>query len=156
MKTRNIDRWVYNHSNKPMHYVRVKNPPKTPMEKRSRVQEARQQQFNFWCMRYGVYCGSYLPTDHRTLLRKGWKDTTHPNRRKHKPDTTEYTRKSTGQKIEHHDSKDGIDHHYHWFNNHSTGDVDYYFDRFGKPCKKKKRETHLAPLDRDFIWRKKK
>ena len=27
---------------------------------------------------------------------------------------------------------------------------------YGNPCKRKKRNTHLAPLDRDFIWRKKK
>ena len=151
-----VDRWVYEHSQKPKHYKRVKNPPETALDKLRRLQDARQQQYNRWCKRYGVYCGSYLPTDHKTLLRKGWKDSTHPNGKKHKPDVTEYMRKSTGQKVVHHDEIHGEARHYHWYNRHSRGKDDYYLDRYGEPCKKGKPATHLAPLDRNYEMRKRK
>lgn len=151
-----IDKWVYNNSVKPNHYKRVKNPPKTILEKIMRPQDARQQQFNNWCKRFGVFCGSYLPQEHRKLLKKGWFDSTHPNGKIHRPDIVEYTRKSTNQKVVHHDHKNGFDEHYHWYNNHSKNKDDYYFDRYGEVCKKDKPATHLAPFDKNYNMRKKK
>lgn len=69
-----IDRWVYRNSQKPKHYIEVKDPPKTVMEKFSRPQDARQMQYNKWCRRYKIYSGSYLPENDRRLLKKGWED----------------------------------------------------------------------------------
>lgn len=151
-----VNQWVYKHSRKPEHYKRVKSPPKTISEKIKRPQDARQQQYNNWCKRYGVYNGSYLPENHKSLLRKGWEDITNPNGKKHRPDITEYLRKSTQQKVVHHDEKDGFDKHYHWYNIRSKNKDDYYLDRYGDPCKKGKPKTHIAPLDREYNMRKKK
>ena len=151
-----INMWVYRRTEKPEHYKRVKNPPKTAMDKILRPQDARQQQFNNWCKRNGVYCGSYLPEDHKALLKKGWRDTTNPVGRKNKPDITNYRRKSSGQTVAHHDEKDGALHHYHWYNSASKKRDDYYFDAYGDPCKKGARATHIAPLDKDYEWWKKK
>ena len=143
-----FDKFVYRSTKKPEHYVRV-DAPKT-------LQEFRQVQYNNWCKRFGVYNGSYLPTNHRDLLHKVWLDITHPNGRKHKPDITEYIRKSNHQRVAHHDEQDAFDKHYHWYNPNSKNNDDYYLDRYGSPCKKGKPQTHLAPLDKNYNMRKKK
>ena len=143
-----FDRFVYKNTEKPEHYVHVDEPKS--------LQDYRQMQYNGWCKRNGVYNGSYLPAEHRTLLKKGWIDTTHPNGKKNKPDITYYRRKSSGQRVVHHDETESTDKHYHWYNNLSNSNDDYYFDRCGKTCKKGKPATHLAPLDRIFNFRRKK
>ena len=155
--SRKMDQWVYRHTQKPTHYVRVKNPPRTDAEKKTRPQDARQEQFNRWCARYRVYCGSYLPAAHRDLLGNGWDDTTHPNGRKYRPQIVEYTRRSTQQRVVHHEEDETSYEHYHWLNpNNSDEDKRiYYLDRFGVPAGKGKMQTHLAPLDRDFVEKRK-
>ena len=96
-----------------------------------------------------------LPEKHKSLLCKGWVDVTHPNGKKYKPDITEYLRKSTKQRVAHHDEAGGFDKHYHWYNEQSKSNEDYYLDRYGIPCKKGKPQTHIAPLDKKYIMRKK-
>ena len=68
-----IDQLIYSVTKKPKHYKEVRNPPKTQLEKLFRAQDARQLQFNRWSKRHKVYSGSYLPHNHRDLLKKGWK-----------------------------------------------------------------------------------
>lgn len=46
MKKSLIDKFVYSITEKPKHYVEVKNPPKTVAEKLTRPQDARQVQYN--------------------------------------------------------------------------------------------------------------
>ena len=69
-----IERIVYLITEKPKHYVEVRNPPKTAREKLARPQDARQMQYNRWSKHYKVYSGSYLPENDRRLLKKGWED----------------------------------------------------------------------------------
>lgn len=68
-------RMVYNNTVKPEHYVHV-DEPKT-------LQDKRQIQFNKWCRRNGVYCGSYLPANPDTLNKKGksWTEITAKNKK---------------------------------------------------------------------------
>lgn len=90
-----IDKWVYSHSKKPKRYKRVKKPPRSWVDKIISPQDARQQQYNKWCKRYGIYSGSYLPDNPDKLLKKGWREFTSPK------DKTglhrEFQRKSTGR-----------------------------------------------------------
>lgn len=108
MKMHNfIDRWVYKNSKKPGHYIEVKDPPKTVMEKFSRPQDARQMQYNKWCKRYKIYSGSYLLENDRRLLKKGWED-----KKYLKNGGKVMQRKSSGQTIR--SDWHGRPHHYHW------------------------------------------
>ena len=116
MSIKFIDKLIYNISKKPTEYKRVHKPPKTSLDKLLNYQDARQQQFNDWCKRKGVYCGSYLPENPDTLLKKGWKETTSPKNKTNK--IREFQRNSTKQMIRYDDKKmvDGVleDEHYHW------------------------------------------
>ena len=59
MKKKNfIDKIVYNMTSKPKHCVKVRKPPKTALEKLSRPQDARQEQYNRWSRCFKVYSGS--------------------------------------------------------------------------------------------------
>ena len=157
-----VNQWVYRHSRKPEHYKRVKNPPKTISEKIKRPQDARQQQYNNWCKRYGVYSGSYLPENPDTLTRKGWRETTNvkDKTKKHR----EFQRKSTSQMVRY-DSKEFKkgryeDEHYHWENAKSIkerrklGETEKYIDRYGNVCAGGSEESHLAPKDKTYNFRR--
>lgn len=143
-------RFVYEHTRKPEHYVRVGNP-KT-------LQEHRQVQYNGWCRRYGVYNGSYLPEDPDTLKRKGWWEITRSGSRR------EFQRKSSGQMVGYDGKKykrgRWEDEHYHWYNARSIVGKSrlkrksYYIDRYGKICAYGSEESHIAPKDRKYNYRK--
>ena len=109
-----IDKIIYSITKKPKHYVEVKNPPKTAREKLARPKEARQIQYNKWSKRYKIYSGSYLPTEHEVLTKKGWKKKSASDNMHHI-----YQRKSTHQTVRHDDErikKDGtkVSSHWHW------------------------------------------
>ena len=157
-----IDKWVYSHSKKPKHYKRVKKPPRSWVEKLISPQDARQQQYNNWCKRYGIYSGSYLPDNPDELLKKGWREFTSPK------DKTglhrEFQRKSTGQIVRYASSKivrgRVEDKHYHWDNASSLEErrklkeLIRCIDRYGDACPEHSPESHLAPKDRDYNFRK--
>lgn len=142
---------VYALTEKPNCYVHV-DAPKT-------LQDMRQIQYNNWCKAKGVYNGSYLPKDHTILTHKGWLDVTHPLMQC--SDKRQYERKSTGQRIEHHDVRindNGVleKAHYHWINTqkpflkNEKGEKYNRYDRYGKLCIKHSKESHLAALDKDY------
>ena len=116
MSIKFIDKLIYNTTKKPIEYKRVSNPPKTTLDKLLDPQNARQQQFNNWCKRKEVYCGSYLPENPDTLLKKGWKETTSPKNKTNK--IREFQRNSTKQIVRYDDKKivkgKLEDEHYHW------------------------------------------
>ncbi len=146
MKTSKIDRWVYSHTKKPLHYREVRKPPKTPKEKRERPQDARQVQYNRWSKHFKVYSGSYLPKDETKLLKQGWKDETKENGIG--GENTLYRRKSTNQLVRNdHDEKP-----WHWYNffgkkldhkklrkNRNT----MYLNKYGEPCGKDSEDSHI-------------
>lgn len=111
-----IDKLIYSVTQKPKHYKEVRNPPKTDLEKLFRPQDARQMQYNRWSKRHKVYSGSYLPRNHRDLLKKGWKKKRVSDQHHHF-----YQRKSTNQTIRYDDSYTKPDgtfvrgDHYHWY-----------------------------------------
>ena len=145
MARRLIDKIIYSITEKPKHYVEVKNPPKTAKEKLARPQDARQMQYNRWSKRYKMYSGSYLPNDHNDLINKGWKKKRVSDDKHHI-----YQRKSTNQTVRHDDErikKDGsvAPSHWHWlvwwkpyfgkktrkhFNNAKNSEKIYY-DKYG-------------------------
>ena len=143
-------RRIYSKTKKPKEYVRVDNP-KTDQEK-------RQVMFNNWCKVKKVYCGSYLPVQHKDLLKKGWiligKHFYRKGRSEylhHRP-IYQYKRKSTGQKVEfHREFEEGYVEHYHWIINKKL-----YKDRYGVVGKKGQIEHHLVALDMDFTKDKEK
>lgn len=157
-----IDTIVFHLTKKPECYKRIKNPPKTTLQKLLHPKRARQQQYNNWCKRNGVYNGSYLPDDPNLLLTKGWNETTSP---KNKTGTVrDFQRKSSKQMVRY-DAKiqrkgRQEDEHYHWYNAHSmqearkTPDKRKYIDRYGKVCADKSPESHLAPKDKNYKYRK--
>ena len=157
-----IDKLIYHITKKPDCYKRVKNPPQTLLQKLLHPQQARQQQYNDWCIKYGVYCGSYLPENPNTLLKKGWNETTHPNNKT--GDHRDFQRKSTKQTVrfDNQKYKNGKceDKHYHWNNATTTQSKraltndKKYLDRYGNPCAKDSPESHLAPKDKNYNYRK--
>ena len=148
---------VYSCTEKPTHYVHVDNP-KT-------LQELRQVQYNNWCKAKGVYNGSYLPKDPNKLKetgKKGWRETTSPYDKTGTHRT--FQRKSSGQVVDYHykaPTKRGTiaDEHYHWWKaftikeNRKTPDSEKYRNRYGKTCSDGSPESHLAPLDKDYIFK---
>ena len=107
---------IYANTTKPKEYVRVDNP-KTDQEK-------RQVMFNNWCKAHNVYCGSYLPVQHKDLLKCGWKLTgsfiykrnSNSKHLKQRP-IYHYKRKSTGQEVHFHKevSPTQIEHYHNVF-----------------------------------------
>ena len=102
-----VDKIIYAITKKPTHYVEVKNPPKTAIEKLARPQDARQIQYNQWSKRFKVYSGSYFPENDRRLLKKGWED-----KKVLQNGGMIMQRKSSGQTIR--SEWHGQPHHYHW------------------------------------------
>ena len=146
-----IDRIIYAITEKPKHYIEVKNPPQTAFEKLARPQDARQIQYNKWSCAYKVYSGSYLPKDRNRLLKKGWKNETGNAIKYSKPNIPSvfYRRKSSSQWVR----CDGD--HWHWYNWWSNTldhkaikkQADLYYDKYGEPCKRNSRESHLKGKD---------
>jgi len=144
--------FVYHTTSKPVHYVHVDKPKS--------LQDHRQIQYNDWCKRNAVYNGSYLPKDPVTLLRKGW--SRYVNHQIPKDKNNEFIRKSSGQIVRYDHKKKDIksgeqeDEHYHWYNDsRKTCMKAPLNDRYGKLCCKiKAPESHLAPLDKDYNFRK--
>jgi hypothetical protein len=138
-------RIIYRFTKKPECYVHI-DKPKT-------WQEKRQVQYNNWCKAKGVYNGSYLPKNPDTLKRKGWNETTHPKNKTNK----EYQRKSTGQTVRYDPPRqrpksDVIeDEHYHWF---KDKDKKLCRDKYGNECIEKKPQSHLAPFDKKYNYKK--
>ena len=130
MKRNSIDRFIYSITKKPAHYVEVKNPPKTAKEKLARPQDARQVQYNRWSKRYKMYSGSYLPTDHNDLRKKGWIQKRVSDSQHHF-----YQRRSTHQTIRYDDDRinrqgqleKGHYHWYIWWKNHFVPKTERYF-----------------------------
>ena len=148
---------IYNCTEKPTHYVHVDNP-KT-------MQEHRQVQYNNWCKAKGVYNGSYLPKNPNKLRetgKKGWRETTSPK------DTTglhrTFQRKSSGQVVNYHEKTltkkcTVANEHYHWWEafsfemNPKKPKGTQYRDRYGNVCREGTRESHLAPLDKNYEFK---
>ena len=149
-----FNRYVYEHTKKPTHYVRIANPKS--------LQDFRQIQFNRWSKRFGVYSGSYLPDDPLTLRKKGWNEQTSPKNTT--GDHRTFQRKSTGQlvRFDRKSFKKGRfeDEHYHWKNAKSDREFrkkdesEKYIDRYGNICADKSPESHLAPKDKNYHFRK--
>ena len=147
-----IDKIIYSITKKPRHCVEVKNPPKTPLEKLARPQDARQVQYNRWSKSHQVYSGSYLPYQGKELEKRGWST----ERKSYNVYETEHIRKSTGQHILRHGKH--INQygqleptHYHWKNPSaeslpkSKKKLNYYFDKYGDVCSRKSAESHIKP-----------
>lgn len=152
MKKNIIDKIVYSITEKPKHYVEVKNPPKTAAQKLARPQDARQVQYNKWSKVHQVYSGSYLPYQQEQLKKQGWMC---DHRSKNKYDS-ELIRKSTGQHVlrhGRHTNERGVIEptHYHWKNpdaellSKKKGKTVYYFDKFGDVCSRGSDESHIKP-----------
>ena len=147
--------FVYHNTEKPEHYVHIDKP-------RS-LQDLRQIQYNNWCKANGVYNGSYLPSNPDKLKessKKGWREITSPkdNTRLHRT----FQRKSSGQVVDYHDkapTKKGTiaDEHYHWENPNPTlfnsKKETKYLDRYGNGCISGSRESHLAPLNKNYNYK---
>ena len=152
MKRSFIDRFIHSITEKPKHCVKVKNPPRTVLEKLRRPQDARQEQYNRWSRHFKVYSGSYLPQNDRKLIEKGWEDRI----------TTQnggkiIQRKSTGQTVRF--EKHGENpKHYHWialwkkkfsnaeyrkFKNKDFGGQKIYYDEYGNLTSKRDPAHHL-------------
>lgn len=152
-----IDRIIYLITEKPKHYVEVRNPPKTAREKLARPQDARQMQYNRWSKHYKVYSGSYLPNEHSDLKKKGWSKKSVSDNMHHI-----YQRKSTKQTVRHDDErvkKDGTTapSHWHWlvwwkpyfgrktrkqFNNAKKSEKIYY-NKYGVKVSQNDKEHHI-------------
>ena len=139
-------RRIYSKTSKPKEYIRV-DKPKTDQEK-------RQVMFNNWCKAKKVYCGSYLPVNHKDLLKKGWisigkrfykKKDKNTKNLLHRP-IYQYKRKSTNQKVEfHREFEKGYVEHYHWVIGHKR-----FKDRYGKEVSYYDPSHHLVALDMDY------
>lgn len=156
-----IDKIIYYTTKKPTHYQRVKKPP-FGLNKLLHPKKARQQQYNNWSKKHKVYSGSYLPQNPNTLLRQGWKEITSSKNKTNMQ--RDFQRKSTKQLVRHdkETSKKGkhIDAHYHWYNATSIAErrkvpnEKKYFNKYGKSCAKGSPESHLAPNDEDYKYRR--
>ena len=157
MARRLIEKIIYSITEKPKHYVEVKNPPKTAKEKLARPQDARQMQYNSWSKRYKMYSGSYLPEDDRRLLKKGWDD-----KKIMQNGGKIMQRKSSGQTIR--SESHGKPHHYHWldfwekpfvnskfrkFKEREFGGEKVYYDKHGQLTHKGDPEHHIYGDEKD-------
>ena len=139
---------IYNLTNKPSCYIHVDDSKS--------LQDYRQIQYNNWCKAKGVFNGSYLPYNPETLLKKGWKDISTPGFKKKYPTNFQLQRKSTGQIIRYEAETDDQFSHYHWENRVSLHDRSgknktFYLDRYGNGCRRRSKESHLAPYDKEYI-----
>ncbi len=144
-----IDKFIYQITEKPTHYKEVKNPPKTVIGKLLRPQDARQVQYNNWSKAHHIYSGSYLPKDGIKLEKQGWTNESPKSINKSNPKApTTYRRKSTNQWVR--DDKT----HWHWYNwwrkenlpktfMRGKDDDFVYLDKYGTPCIRKSKESHI-------------
>ncbi len=143
MKRSFIDKLIYKITEKPQHYVEVKDPPKTVCQKILRPQAARQVQYNEWSKHFKVYSGSYLPKEEKKLLQKGkgWEDKTRAVTKNATSKTpTFYRRRRTGQWVR----NDRDARPWHWYNCwgkqldtqrfRKTNFSDAYYDKYGNVC----------------------
>lgn len=152
-----IDRFIYSITQKPSHYVEIKKPPRTTLEKLSRPQDARQMQYNKWSKRYKIYSGSYLPKNDRRLLKKGWED-----KKQLQNGGKVIQRKSSGQTIR--SERHGQPHHYHWldfwekpfvnskyrkFKNKEFSQEKVYYNKFGQLTNRFDPEHHINGDEKD-------
>ncbi|MCA1032521.1 hypothetical protein LCL95_16025 [Bacillus timonensis] len=81
------------------------------------------------------------------LLKNGWEDITHPNKRA-KTNSRDYLDQKTGTKLSFDKGKpgatgfEGVD-HYHIHNPNRTGKGDYYLDINGNPVPKGSKASHI-------------
>lgn len=156
MKHSGIDAEIYAITQKPTHYREVRNPPQTDAEKRTRPQDARQVQFNRWCIANQVFCGSYLPYRSEDLVRCGWEKKGDGNKSQ-SPLFSEWRRKSSGQQvlrhmrhINHHGKLEPT--HYHWRNpegipagkTRAPRDI-AYLNKYGEVVARGTTDSHLWP-----------
>lgn len=139
---------VYKLTKKPKFYKHI--------EKASSLQDLRQIQYNNWCKRYGVYNGSYLPSDPNKLLKKGRTEI-----KINKEKIRKFRRKHVIQEIDFNanrltnNKKWWQPDHYHWINLLPNGRKNKKrgferLDRYAVPCEKHSIPSHLAPLDKEY------
>ncbi len=90
---------------------------------------------------------SELPLNPDDLVKMGWEDITDPRSLKNNPKLRHY--KKNGVEIKFEKATPGasgfrgID-HYHIRNPKSTGNLDYYLDKFGNPVSRKSKQSHIV------------
>lgn len=109
-----------------------------------------QEQTNRLADLFNIFGGSRLPEDPNDLLKQGWKDVTHPEKRKKHTGGT-FKNKATGQEVnfDYGDVvKSGFQNknHYHWKNLEEDKNKWLYFDKYGNKCKKNSKESHILPI----------
>ena len=92
---------------------------------------------------------SNLPKNPKTLLKKGWSDST-PAGMERNTTSKLYTNKKTGLQVRFDKAETGASgykgkDHYHVLNPNSTGKHDYYLDIDGNPVPKGSKASHIIP-----------
>lgn len=109
-----------------------------------------QKKTNKIAEKFNIYSGSRLPDDSNELIKRGWKDATHPEKRK-KHDGVTYFNPRTSQKVDYDRGDPNLTgfrgkNHYHWYNPDSTDKkANYYLDKYGRPCGKGSERSHILP-----------
>ncbi|MGM9970916.1 MAG: hypothetical protein ACI35W_00730 [Anaeroplasmataceae bacterium] len=142
---------VFHCTEKPKHYVHIDSPKS--------LQDLRQIQYNNWCKAKSVYNGSYLPKKPDMLLCKGWNEITPKEMKQKKSDERTFQRKSTLQIVRFDDENENQYEHYHWENRKSLkckikNDKVFYLDKYGNVTARGSNESHIAPLDKEYIKKK--
>jgi len=96
----------------------------------------------------GGESGSDLPKNPDDLLKRGYKETTHPDAAAN--GVRRFENPETGDKLEFHKGRPGesgykAEDHYHRPNPNKMGKRDYYLDKNGNPVAKGSDESHLFP-----------
>ena len=141
-------RFVYIVTKKPTENKRIRIPKS--------LQDHRQIQFYVWSKAHEVYSGSYLPINLEKLTaegKKGWYENTKDKSGLHR----RFIRKSTWQTVRYDfqslkNNKYPVDAHYHWYSEVSQPETKISYNRYGEVCENSSPESHLAPLDEDFVY----
>ena len=101
--------------------------------------------FDIHCLCYGD-----VPKNPDDLLKRGYKETSHPDAKDKGHRTFENPK--TGDKIRFDKGKPGASghegkDHYHRYNPNSTGKHDYYLDKKGNPVSRNSNPSHIYPSD---------
>lgn len=109
-----------------------------------------QEQTNRWANLFNIFGGSRLPENPTELLKQGWKDITHPDKRKNHRGGT-FKNKAIGQEVNFDcgdKNKGGFQNqnHYHWKNLAKDNNKYPYIDKYGNKCKKNSKESHIIPI----------
>lgn len=113
----------------------------------------KQKQTNWLANKFNIYGGSRLPEDPNELIKQGWKDVTHPDKKKNHNGST-YFNEKTKQKVNFDYGDDKLTgykrkNHYHWKNNSFTSKkIDYYYDKYGNVCGKGSDNSHILPINK--------